>query len=470
MHNTFHRVLHPMACAINTFLSICKSSNRSQSKISIELPFDAKSQLIDDETQMPNRYALFASHFGDVNICLIDIRNFSLIAHSYKPEVSNAILFDFFSITSKFADRFSCKSYRYDVDMVAIVNKNTSENLLLFNELIEGLKEKLSFYIFDSSPYTLNNEKIAISVAFGVSTNQTIRTGIFSAERSLDFDKRNNFIQGTRQSASIPDYKRLSEQAVLFTDSMAKDNAFVLIQPIMDCDTGLIVRYEALIRIKQNDNVLSPAAFIDGVYAFGLSDILFLWVFNEVIEKCDDREISVNILPANIMSHAVRDAIFKTFDQNPSKASHITFELLEVENDGDVSTIADFIDKVRDYGVKIAIDDFGTGYSNFNRVFWEWRVDFIKIDGNFIQRSKYDQRARTMISVIAKMARENGILTIAEFVSDREIFEIVHSCGVDFMQGYYISKGLPLEKKCANDPTFRSTCFLPSEQSNLRQE
>lgn len=451
-------------------MSICKHSHKPITKVSFELSAEEKTQLIDEETHLPNRYALFASHFDNVDICLADIRNYSLIAQAYRTEISEAILMDFFSIVLKFSEMYSCRAYRYDVDMVAIVLDSCSDKANLFDELVEHLKKRLAFYIFDTTPYSLHKDHIAISVAFGTSKHKKVRAGIFAAERSLDINKKNSYISGARHSSVMPDYKHLSNQAVLFMKSIDENHLLTIIQPIMDCETGFIVRYEALIRIQQEENTFNPGSFLDGVYAFGLSDVLFLWVFKEVIEKCDGREISVNILPTNIMSDHVRETIFQTFSAHPSKAICLTFELLETENDGDATVISDFINMVREFGAKIAIDDFGTGYSNFNRVFWEGNVDFIKIDGSFVQRSKYDHRARTMITVIAKMARENGILTIAEYVSDREIFEIVHACGVDYIQGYYISKGFPLEKRCANDPMFRATKPLPFERSSLHQE
>ncbi|MDD4969754.1 MAG: EAL domain-containing protein [Paludibacter sp.] len=429
-----------------------------------------KKYFIDEETHLPNRLALFASKSSTLNICLVDIRNYSLIVHSYRPEISEAILIDFFSITMQFAETFGCTAYRYDVDIVAIAIDSNLPMAAQFQNLISALKKRLSFYIFDTTPYSLEKQEIAISASFGTSFSQNVRSGIFSAEKSLRQYKRTGFFNNVRLNGPTPDYQLLNQQAILFVRALENDRAFVLIQPIMDCDSGFIVRYEALIRIQGEkiDEVLSPAHFIDGVYAFGLSDTLFLWVFNEVIQKSDGREISINILPANILSEYVRDTIYSVFEASPQKACCITFEILEVQNDGDLTIISSFIDRIREYGAKIAIDDFGTGYSNFHRVFWEWSVDFIKIDGNFIQRAKYDARARLMIAGIAKMAKENGILTIAEYVSDAEIFKITLDCGVDYMQGYHISQGFKLEHRtAANDPKFHSSSFQPFEQPNL---
>lgn len=394
---------------------------------------------IDEETFLPNRFALFASKHEEVNICLIDIRYFSMIVHSYKGEIVDAILLDFFSMAMRYAEMYGCQTYRYDVDIVAIAGDTSKVEDLRFNYMVKCIQKEMSFYTFDASPYSLGDFTVGVSTIIATSSQRSIRSAILSAEKNLIALKKYNTI------STSSDYPSLHSQAMLFHDALRTNKTFLMIQPIMDCDSGYIVRYEALIRIMDDGKIISPAGFLDGVYAFGLSHMLFLWVFSEVMKKGGGREISINILPANIMCQDVRNFVYDAFSKEPEKAAKITFEMLEVQNDGEVSIISEFIDRVRDYGAKIAIDDFGTGYSNFTRVFWEWNVDFIKIDGNFVQRSKYDHRARCIITTIVKMAKDNDILTIAEFVSDEDIFKIMIDCGVDYVQGYYISAGTPLD-------------------------
>lgn len=403
---------------------------------------------IDEETYLPNRFALFASKYEEIKICLIDIRYFSMIVHSYKSEMVDAILLDFFSTAMQYAEMYGCKTYRYDVDIVAIAGDLSKIDSIRFEYMVKCIQKNMEFYTFDASPYSLGDYTVGISTIIATSSHSSVRSAILSAEKNLIASKRYSFISGSK------DYPSLYSQAMLFHNALLNDKTFLIIQPIMDCDTGYIVRYEALIRIRDGDHVITPANFLDGVYAFGLSHILFLWVFNEIMIKSVGREISINILPSNIMCEEVRNSIYAAFMKEPHKASKITFEMLEVQNDGEVSIISEFINKVRDFGAKIAIDDFGTGYSNFRRAFWEWNVDFIKIDGSFVQRAKYDHKARSIITTIVKMAKDNDILTIAEFVSDEDIFKIMIDCNVDYVQGYYISAGVPLD--LANNPSHPS--------------
>ena len=41
------------------------------------------------------------------------------------------------------------------------------------------------------------------------------------------------------------------------------------------------------------------------------------------------------------------------------------------------------------------------------------------------------------------LAKTLGIKTVAEYVEDEEVYEIIKECGIDYAQGYYIGKPEP---------------------------
>jgi EAL domain-containing protein (putative c-di-GMP-specific phosphodiesterase class I) len=90
-------------------------------------------------------------------------------------------------------------------------------------------------------------------------------------------------------------------------------------------------------------------------------------------------------------------------------------------------------------GIKIAIDDFGVGYSNFERLL-EFEPDIIKIDGSLVRNITKDRYSRDVVESIVKFAKKQNILTIAEFVENEEIFNLLSELEVDYSQGYYFGK------------------------------
>ena len=77
-------------------------------------------------------------------------------------------------------------------------------------------------------------------------------------------------------------------------------------------------------------------------------------------------------------------------------------------------------------------------------------VDFLKIDGSLIlnlQRSPVDL---ARVKAIQRVAKAIGIRTIAEFVEDSETVARLRGIGVDFAQGFGISRPQALAQIASN--------------------
>ena len=95
-------------------------------------------------------------------------------------------------------------------------------------------------------------------------------------------------------------------------------------------------------------------------------------------------------------------------------------------------------------GCDFALDDFGVGFSSFYNL-KKLPVSYVKIDGSFINNLKNDKGDQILVESLVYVAKEYGERTIAEFVEDAETLELLEKLGVDFAQGYYISKPMEME-------------------------
>jgi Amt family ammonium transporter len=88
------------------------------------------------------------------------------------------------------------------------------------------------------------------------------------------------------------------------------------------------------------------------------------------------------------------------------------------------------------------LDDFGSGLSSFAYL-KNLPVDFLKIDGVFVQNIVNDPTDLAMVKSINEIGHTMGKRTIAEFVENAAILRKLKlpEIGVDFAQGYHI--GLP---------------------------
>jgi EAL domain-containing protein (putative c-di-GMP-specific phosphodiesterase class I) len=91
-------------------------------------------------------------------------------------------------------------------------------------------------------------------------------------------------------------------------------------------------------------------------------------------------------------------------------------------------------------GIEIAIDDFGSGNSNISYLLERFPVTILKIDGSLVKDVLEFENNQKLIKVIASMARIFNLTTIAEFVENKEIADMLEKYGICCLQGYYFSK------------------------------
>jgi EAL domain-containing protein (putative c-di-GMP-specific phosphodiesterase class I) len=125
-------------------------------------------------------------------------------------------------------------------------------------------------------------------------------------------------------------------------------------------------------------------------------------------------------------------------------AECICFEITETAAVQNLATASQFIQELKDLGCRFALDDFGSGLSSFMYL-KHLPVDFLKIDGSFVRDMQDNAMNRAIVEACHQIGRTIGVRTIAEFVEDRSTLDALHAIGVDFAQGYGISKPRPLD-------------------------
>jgi EAL domain-containing protein (putative c-di-GMP-specific phosphodiesterase class I) len=83
-------------------------------------------------------------------------------------------------------------------------------------------------------------------------------------------------------------------------------------------------------------------------------------------------------------------------------------------------------------------DDFGSGYSNFEHLL-KMNIDYLKIDASLIKNIATNENSYKITKTIIEFAKNLNLKTIAEFVENEEIFNIVRNLGADYSQGYFFS-------------------------------
>ncbi|MDX1812242.1 MAG: EAL domain-containing protein, partial [Gammaproteobacteria bacterium] len=219
-------------------------------------------------------------------------------------------------------------------------------------------------------------------------------------------------------------------------------------QPIVGLEDNSLSHYEVLIRMKEKDgNIVLPAPFIAVAEKTGLINAIDHFVLETAINEIKQHNLKGQKikLAINLSAHSFGDEVLfgllkRLLEASEIDPAQLIFEITETAALSDLTAASELIGKIRSLGCYFALDDFGVGFSSFYYL-KELPVDYVKIDGSFIQKLPSNRNDQILVKAITEIAKEFGKKTIAEFVEDRETIELLKKYEVDFVQGYYV--GMP---------------------------
>jgi diguanylate cyclase (GGDEF)-like protein len=207
---------------------------------------------------------------------------------------------------------------------------------------------------------------------------------------------------------------------------------------------------EVLLRMKDEGGALvPPARFVEAAERFNLMPAVDRWViahaFAALASGCHDaRTWSINLSGASLGDEHLFDYIVAQRLRHGISFDRVCFEITETAAITHLHRAIALIDRLRALGCRFALDDFGTGMSSF-RYLKHLHVDYLKIDGSFIQGMVHNPADRAIVQSINQVAHATGKRTIAEFADGAAIVECLADIGVDYVQGYGIGLPEPLD-------------------------
>ena len=231
---------------------------------------------------------------------------------------------------------------------------------------------------------------------------------------------------------------------------------------------------ELLLRLRDEDgSLVPPAAFLPAAERYDLLPAIDRWVVATAFATLASSyragaDPGGDLYSINLSGASIGDETFLAFVR-AELAEHrippeiVCFELTETVAIGNLAVAVEFINELRALGCRFALDDFGSGLSSFAYL-KNLPVDFLKVDGHFVRGIAHDSIDRAMVEAVNRIGHEMGLLTIAEFVETDAVLECLRELGVDYAQGYAISRPRPLaERMAAVVPAPRLAAFGPGQ-------
>ena len=388
-------------------------------------------------TNLPNRSKFLAYlEKNDSPILVLNVDKFREINSYFNTDVGDKLIKEIGERLKKLSEKYNFKIFHLDIDEFALIPEieiSTKDDMKKYAE--EILQELEKEYIIDGN-------EIMVRFRIGISF---FKKDYLRAEIALNKAKeiKKDIVFGSEAIGEMENYGEHIKWLRKLKKAIESRRIVPFYQPIVDRE-GRIVKHEALVRmIDEDGKIVSPFFFIDVAKKSRLYIEISKIMFNRVLEAIKKYKVSIsmNLTVEDIDDEEMRNYILekiKTFEY----PHLLTFEIVENEDIRESELSKEFLLKVKEYGIAIYIDDFGSGYANFDYLL-NLHPNGVKIDGSLIKNILTDKKSQVMVSTLISFAKQSNMKVVAEYVENREIFEMLKEMDVDYFQGYYFSAPTP---------------------------
>jgi len=243
-----------------------------------------------------------------------------------------------------------------------------------------------------------------------------------------------------------------------------KENRFdLLAQPIValggEPRLGHGPAYEVLLRMRDEAGAsIAPGDFLQAAERYHLMPSVDRWVVQTTLSALasgalrlpDSRCCTINLSGQTIGDAQFLEFVVDCLDRTGVRPSQICFEVTESAVMSNLTHAGRFIGVLHGVGCKFALDDFGSGLGALTNL-KSLAMDYMKIDGSFIQGLERDTVNQAMVSAMLNLARTLAIQVVAEQVETQASLDTVRSMGLDFAQGYAIGRPKALSQAVTRD-------------------
>jgi diguanylate cyclase (GGDEF)-like protein len=231
-------------------------------------------------------------------------------------------------------------------------------------------------------------------------------------------------------------------------DAIARCLFEVHYQPFFDVQTGRRKGVEALLRWRHpTRGLIPPDQFIPLAEETGLIVALGEWIIRQACDDATcwpaDTKVSINLSPVQFKQAELFEVIESALRNSGLPPERLEIEITEsVLLERAAENLA-FMERLSGIGVSLALDDFGTGYSSLSCL-TTFPFNKIKIDKSFMGNLSTHQKSSAIISSIVTLARGLDMSVTAEGVETAEQLDGLKTLGVNFAQGYWLSRPVPI--------------------------
>ncbi|MBD1575791.1 EAL domain-containing protein [Vibrio sp. S11_S32] len=385
----------------------------------------------------------------------LDLDQFKLVNDTVGHEAGDAVLMHCGNLLSGLTTERSVVA-RISGDEFALLIRDCEQDELL------GFADQI-LKSFNQSEFSWQGIHINISTSIGirvidhtVTSHQMVHA---QADTACNLAKEEGRNRAHLYRADDENFRRREMEMECVNqvyDAIANDRVDLYAQQIKDISPNASgkMHFEILVRLRDKDNILmSPAIFMPAIERYNLAHLIDREVFKKTLAWFEARPNIVKHLgrcSINLSGQSMGDNDFIMFLTDLLENTTITreklcIEITETAAVANMQVATDLFTRLKQLGCLIALDDFGSGLSSFAYL-KTLPLDIVKIDGCFVRDMHNDSKDYVVVRAMNSLAKQMGMQTVAEFVENQQILDLLVDLGVDYAQGYFFCAPIPLPR------------------------
>jgi diguanylate cyclase (GGDEF)-like protein len=317
--------------------------------------------------------------------------------------------------------------------------------------------------LISSTPFQIDAQRFALSISTGlVATEQlgvsSLKEVVSAADTLCRMAKKrppDRLVVMESGSAFLQHHKVELELISCLERGETPRGLFLLMQPELSLSQPFdSLNFEALVRMrKPNGEIIPASVIIEAAEAHSKTAIIDMWVVKTVLGWLEaHREqlsrtqfVGVNLSGGSLNDEAFVEALFALLEDHPRVVPMLCLEITETVALTDMRHMQRLIGRLQSIGAKVGLDDFGAGYSSFGYL-KGLSVDALKLDGSLVKDAAQTMAGVAILGALGGLVRNLGMKSVGEFAEDLQTIKALVAAGVDYAQGYGISKPVPPER------------------------
>lgn len=236
--------------------------------------------------------------------------------------------------------------------------------------------------------------------------------------------------------------------SIRIKDALREHRMEMWLQPILPLRADGRTYFEALVRLRDPDGkIILPGQFLSAAENFGNMqqiDHFALYESMSLLAAHPQLSLSINLSARTLNNERLPVIVERLLSASNIAPERVLFEITETAMIQNLQHARQLVTAIKQLGCRFALDDFGAGASSMLYL-RDLPVDVLKIDGSFIRSVDVDPINRALVKSINEIAHILGKQTVAEFVVNGAVLQVLKTIGVDYVQGWHVCEPAPPE-------------------------